>query len=247
MANDSFDFDDLFNTEAGMTVQESDADRTLIRLTEYLLDEVADMFDLIQKVFNEVHSVQENVVSETMAKRELYAVVESTAEATNDILENTEALEKMLKMLPQELQKDAIVHITKMYEACTFQDLTGQRIKKVVKTILDLESKLSQIMETIKKSSNLKHIAHADESTITKPKISPDIAKNESEDEKLMQGPALPENATSQFDIDRILKGTWAFVFENVNKVLIFSPKNVKKAVGKIVNKIYSMEFICRA
>ncbi|MBP9753021.1 MAG: hypothetical protein KBD31_04355 [Proteobacteria bacterium] len=209
------------------TVEENDVDRTLIRLSEYLLDEVAQMFDLVQNIFNEVCSTQEAMTHEDRVKRELLAVVEATASATNTILESAEYLEKMAKLLPEDKQKEAIEHITKIYEASSFQDITGQRIKKVVLAILTLENKLGFIMEKILKSSKLKHIISADESNITKNnhfKMPGTVAeaklmnvqnseplppKNEVQQhskDTLAFGPALPEHAKSQDDVDDIFK-----------------------------------------
>ncbi len=38
--------------------------------------------------------------------------------------------------------------MTKIYEACSFQDITGQRITKVVTTLKLIEAKVAQIMTT---------------------------------------------------------------------------------------------------
>ncbi|CAO5674939.1 MAG: hypothetical protein HEEMFOPI_00149 [Holosporales bacterium] len=222
--NNAIDDFDLWGDST--TVEETDVDRTLIRLSEYLLDEVAEMFDLVQSVFEQVYTTQENVTHEDRVKKELFAVVDSTASATNTILECAEALERISKFLPEDKQKEAVDHITKIYEACAFQDITGQRIKKVVIAILGLENRLGLIMEKILKSSKLKHVINADESTITrnnkdkmptakvneqagtieKREPTSPIEEVQHSTDQLVYGPPLPENSTSQDAIDNLFK-----------------------------------------
>lgn len=203
MADDFFDMDDLFSTGDQFTVQESDADRTLIRLSEYLLDEVAEMFDLVQSISQEVTNVQSDVTDKSKTKRELFAVVDSTADATNMILEQAELLENLARKLSPEHQEAITDYVTKIYEACTFQDITGQRIRKVVIAIVAIEDRLTSILGKIQKNAKLKHVVHADESTITKPKAVP---VEEMDEKSLMQGPSLPDAAPTQADIDNLFK-----------------------------------------
>lgn len=203
MANDDFFDLDLFDSGDQFTVQESDADRTLIRLSEYLLDEVAEMFDLVQSISQEVTDVQSNVGDKSKTKRELFAVVDSTADATNSILEQAELLESLSKKLSPEHKEAVTEYVTKIYEACTFQDITGQRIRKVVIAIIAIEDRLSSILGKIQKNSKLKHVVHADESTITKPK---NQGVDGTDDKSLMQGPSLPDAAPTQEDIDNMFK-----------------------------------------
>lgn len=199
--NDFFDLD-LFDSDDQFTVQESDADRTLIRLSEYLLDEVAEMFDLVQSISQEVTDVHSNVGDGSKTKRELFAVVDATAEATNTILEQAELLESIARKLSPEHREAVTEYVTKIYEACTFQDITGQRIRKVVIAIIAIEDRLSSVLNKIQKNTKLKHVVHADESTITKPKDQEVEAKD---DKALMQGPSL-DGVPSQEDIDNMFK-----------------------------------------
>jgi len=75
------------------------------------------------------------------AAAELGAVVSDTEQATNGIMNNVERIEdiigEVLAVLPAGFGAtrliDARDHIVKIYEACNFQDITGQRINKVVR------------------------------------------------------------------------------------------------------------------
>lgn len=194
--------DDFFDFGDDFTVQESDADRTLIRLSEYLLDEVAEMFDLIQSISAEVVDAHNRVDEKSTTKRELFAVVDATASATNNILEEAELIETLARKLDPEIRNVIEGHITRIYEACTFQDITGQRIRKVVIAIISIEEKLNRILQRINKNSKLKHVEHADESTITNPKAAKPEGSN---DKDLMNGPSL-DSTPSQKDIDNLFK-----------------------------------------
>ncbi|CAN0512551.1 unnamed protein product, partial [Phaeothamnion confervicola] len=68
------------------------------------------------------------------AGQELDAIVESTEAATNTIMQAAEeimAADTNDTVAYQELVGDAVMRI---FEACSFQDITGQRISKVVET-----------------------------------------------------------------------------------------------------------------
>src|SRR5215472_15928485 len=84
------------------------------------------------------------------ASMELSAVVRSTEEATQAIMQVAEHLDELAREVTS-LVSDAYLisrlnemteHVTKLFEACSFQDLTGQRITKVVKTIDFIEERI---------------------------------------------------------------------------------------------------------
>ncbi len=84
------------------------------------------------------------------ASIELSAVVKSTEEATQAIMQVAEHLDEIAREVTSLVSDSYVVqrlnemseHITKLYEACSFQDLTGQRITKVVKTIDFIEDRI---------------------------------------------------------------------------------------------------------
>src|SRR5215475_4604402 len=79
---------------------------------------------------------------------ELGAVVGGTEEATQQILEAAEAIDEaassITKTKSPELQarfsQDIQERVVTIYEACNFQDLTGQRISKVMNTMRFIEN-----------------------------------------------------------------------------------------------------------
>ncbi len=82
------------------------------------------------------------------ATDELDAIVEHTATATNAILSSCETLDDVAGSLTGEPATRLQDATTRIYEACSFQDITGQRINKVVATLKTIEAKVAQIVAT---------------------------------------------------------------------------------------------------
>jgi len=124
------------------------------------------------------------------ATDELDAVVAHTAEATNEILDCCEALENLQPQLTGEHGDIVGNAVTRIYEACSFQDITGQRIGKVVSALKAIETRVNSVTASFGRAV-LAHDAAAD--------------TDRTEGERLAHGPQLPANATSQADIDKLL------------------------------------------
>ena len=77
-----------------------------------------------------------------------------------------------------------------VFEAYSFQDITGQRFSKVVKSVTYVEDWGNALIEVWGKDE------------IDKIEFKPD--KKKTEDEKLLHGPALEGEGISQDDIDKL-------------------------------------------
>ena len=79
---------------------------------------------------------------------ELEAVVQSTEAAANQIMEAAEAIGDTLRAtLPDKPAMAAITaKIDAIFEACAFQDLTGQRVRRAIEHLQHMESTLSGIL-----------------------------------------------------------------------------------------------------
>jgi len=85
---------------------------------------------------------------------ELDAVVESTEKATTNILEALEEIESNANMLRaaggsngnSDYVGAILDRVVIMYEACNFQDLTGQRINKIVNVLKFVEERLDKMI-----------------------------------------------------------------------------------------------------
>lgn len=121
------------------------------------------------------------------ATDELDAIVAHTAAATESILEVCETLD----ILGGEMTEDAAGKLQKatmkIYEACSFQDITGQRITKIVGTLKSIERTIARIVETFGVVSPASETAECPEET------------------GLLNGPQLPASAMDQSDIDKLL------------------------------------------
>ena len=124
------------------------------------------------------------------ATDELDAIVRHTEEATGTILDAAEAIDAEASKLECQAIKDQVMLI---FEACGFQDLTGQRISKIVTTLQHIEERIAKITAIF--GEHFQSIA---------PAVDED-EDNKSEDEKLKNGPQLPGNANDQSDIDALL------------------------------------------
>ncbi len=84
------------------------------------------------------------------AGRELDAIVDATETATNTIMTAAEAI-----MCADPADFDgyqAVVNdnVVKIFEACSFQDITGQRISKVVSTLNHLDGRITRLVDRLK-------------------------------------------------------------------------------------------------
>ncbi len=123
------------------------------------------------------------------ATDELDAIVAHTAAATESILEVCETLDMLGAGLEGEAGADLQMATGRIYEACSFQDITGQRITKVVATLKTIESTIARISSTFGQPQSTVEVELS-----SKP-----------EGVSLLNGPQLPGAAMDQADIDRLL------------------------------------------
>jgi chemotaxis protein CheZ len=121
------------------------------------------------------------------ATDELDAIVQHTAQATNEILDACERIEAVQPSVGTRAAAALGAEVTRIYEACSFQDITGQRIAKVVAALKAIEARI-------------------DAATRGTP-TPPDAEDPRTEGQRLAQGPQLPPAAASQDEIDRLLAG----------------------------------------
>ncbi len=101
----------------------------------------------------------------TRAAGELGAAVEAMEKATDTILQSAEMIDDCAKALAfahmtdyeRSLAQDIQEHVVRLYEACNFQDLTGQRIGKVIATLGFVEQRLSAVAEHSKYPGSAGH------------------------------------------------------------------------------------------
>ena len=85
--------------------------------------------------------------------------------------------------------------VTNIYEACNFQDITGQRITKVVTTLQHIETELDKLVRVFG--------AQIDSDSLEQKRKA--RAAKTAADEDMLNGPSLPDQATKQDEIDALL------------------------------------------
>jgi chemotaxis protein CheZ len=130
------------------------------------------------------------------ATDELDAIVAHTAAATNSILECCESLDTLGPTLSGDASATLQDVTTRIYEACSFQDITGQRITKIVATLKSIESKVGNIIRVFSRDGLGAAGGEA-------PEAAP--AEEAPAAATLLNGPQLPSNAMDQSDIDALL------------------------------------------
>jgi len=130
------------------------------------------------------------------ASDELNAIVGATEQATNEIFEAVESIEGACDTMMQETAEVVSGAVTRVYEACSFQDITGQRIGKIVKVLQEVEGKVHALLTVLGEQEAAAAREEAPKSSET-PKSGTE--------EDLMNGPQLPDNAISQDDVDALL------------------------------------------
>jgi chemotaxis protein CheZ len=127
------------------------------------------------------------------ATDELDAIVAHTASATEIILEVGGELAKHTSAPYAVKAASQLQNATmRIYEACSFQDITGQRITKVVATLKAIETKVENIVGAFGARGEPVEVPARVNGTAP-----PDVVA--------MHGPQMPELAMDQSDIDKLL------------------------------------------
>ena len=128
------------------------------------------------------------------AAGKLGAAVEGMEKATEKILKSAEVIDECAKALAAAMKTDyerglaqeIQDHVVNIYEACNFQDLSGQRIGHVIETLNSIEDQVEGMLE--------RHNGRLADAPAAKPFARP----------ALLNGPRLDGDSghTSQHDID---------------------------------------------
>ena len=162
-----------------------------------LYTEIEQLARFIERARSEIAAIRPDAVRAQhipTATDELDAIVAATEQATNAIMASAEVIEGVAASLPDEAGAKLVDAVTAIYEACGFQDITGQRISKVVRTLKHIETTFDRITGTF-----------GDGATPAVPADAPiDASVDADPDKKLLNGPQLPTNAATQDDIDAL-------------------------------------------
>lgn len=163
-----------------------------------LESEIFNLFQYIERFREEIariNSGEDEGAFESMSQQ-LDAIVEATEHATHGILENLEGIDAVVGALRAsgadgDLCDRISRHAMSAMENCTFQDITGQRVTKVVRSMKFVEERVNTMVNLLGRDT-------IDRLSKELPKI------DKTEDEKLLEGPQLAGKAISQQDIDAL-------------------------------------------
>lgn len=126
----------------------------------------------------------------TEASDHLAETMEMTEQATNTIMASSEKIQELAAGLPIEDEVNDLV--TQVFEACNFQDVTGQRIQKVVEILQRVEQMVLRMVLVFGLSAKGDQLDDA-----TREELSSEA--------ELLSGPALKGQGLEQDQIDDML------------------------------------------
>jgi len=172
-----------------------DGDLSTVNLKLYA--EIESLSNFIDAAKAEIAALRPDEITERhlpSATDELAAIVGSTEQATNTIFESVEAIESQTANMDPEMAEIVTNAVTAVYEACSFQDITGQRISKVVGALKHIEAKVESMLTLLGgKEAAYVRVTKAVEAEV-----------EQDPEAKLLNGPQLGGPATSQDEIDAL-------------------------------------------
>jgi len=158
-------------------------------------DELRELLSFIEQAKSDLADIQPKFLSENKipeASNQLDQVVDATEEAATKIMDSAEAISEIAMTLEGDIVTQLLTISTNIFEASSFQDITGQRVTKVVNTLNYLEEKLSRLADAIGDTDS--HLRVEKEAEDIQPES----------DEHLLQGPQCKVTANDQDEIDAL-------------------------------------------
>lgn len=161
--------------------------------------DIADMASAISETKQQIASINAETDGNSnldTATAELDAIVQAAENATSDILQAAENIQEVAWTIREEGAKEPDFDkldelVTDIYTACSFQDITGQRISKVINVLEFLEARVMAMM----------NIWDIDQAPIAPTPENEDTR----EDSHLLNGPQLDGHGIDQQDIDLVM------------------------------------------
>ena len=187
--------DTLLVLEAIDELEEKLRERPTVEGVERMRTGILDMADAIARTKAEIASIKAadgKAGKIGTATNELDAIVETTEKATSEILAAVERIQEIAWTLREQGSDPAIcdrlnAQATEAYTACSFQDLTGQRIRRVIGVMGFLEKRVDAMIRIWRFSEE-------------------DIGgEAATERDPLLNGPALPGEGLEQSEIDDLI------------------------------------------
>ncbi len=169
-----------------------------------LRQELQEMSYYIQQTRSEIAALRPDEVNNNRimaATEELDAIVMATERATSDILNAAERISDILAEVDRSGEFGHVadqldVQSIEIMTACSFQDITGQRITKVVNAMRYIEQRINSMVEIWGVDSVVQPTGPVR-----------DDFEDRRPDAHLLNGPARQGEGVSQSDVDALLAG----------------------------------------
>tara|TARA_R110002096_G_scaffold435927_1_gene664303 strand:+ start:68367 stop:69017 length:651 start_codon:yes stop_codon:yes gene_type:complete len=161
-------------------------------------DELKNLLSYIEQAKTEIASLRPKEYSANKipeASNELDAIVQGTEAAAEKIMDSADEISELAEKCDDEVKAKLEEISTNLFEASGFQDITGQRVSKVVATLGHLEDKLSALADAIGDND-------VDEAVDEDEKFDKDYDAMANED--FLNGPQLEDEAQDQAAIDAL-------------------------------------------
>lgn len=175
----------------------------LKRENDKLRSEIYNLFKYIQKMRDEIAQINVRMDERThfqSVSEHLDEIVASTEHATDSILEKLEEIDTFVEEIRKseaggrvpELCDQINEKTMAAIESCTFQDITGQRVHRIVKSMQFVEERVNAMVDLWGRDdieALREEFGDMDDRT---------------GDEALLNGPQLPGESISQDEIDKL-------------------------------------------
>jgi chemotaxis protein CheZ len=161
-----------------------------------LVRELAAVADYIARVKQEIGALRVNELCRDRiptANEELGTVVRATASATHEIMAAAEEILGAGEEPHEAYRAKVEAKMLAIFEACSFQDITGQRISKVVEALGQLERRLERFAGAL-------HVRDSAEA----PADAEDMRREARRERLMLNGPAAAGQGIAQDDIDKL-------------------------------------------
>lgn len=162
---------------------------------QFVHQEIARLANYIVDAKKEIFAIQTNDKAEAVifdASQHLDEVIKATEDATNTIMDAADAVQNAATGIGGDKEQQIVEATTRIYDACTFQDITGQRIRKVIKLLENIEERIGKLNDLFGDEPEFAAID------------APKEVKVPANDKDLLNGPQLAAQASSQADIDAL-------------------------------------------
>jgi chemotaxis protein CheZ len=162
---------------------------------QVVVRELAAVAEYIKHIKREIAALRANELCRDripMAHEELGSVVKATASATNTIMAAAEEILGSDEASLERYRDRVETKLLDIFEACAFQDLTGQRIAKVLDALAQLEKRLGRFANAV----NVRDGTDAPDPE--------ELVRAARREMLLLNGPAREGHAIVQDDIDKM-------------------------------------------